>query len=152
MPDNVGYTPGSGAKVATREVSYSGETALVQVVGLATVSGPDDATTVQDVSLLNPMPMVANQSDDLLRMLSRLVKILECNAVVDQQQRQRITIDAITGSLTLGTVSTVTNLGTVANVTTVAGQTTLGGMDREMYINIAKNTYANSIRSQLSFV
>lgn len=155
MPDNVGYTPGSGSKVATREVSYSGETALVQVVGLATVSGPDDATTVQDVSLLNPMPTVANQSDDLLRILSRLVKILECNAVVDQQQRQRVTIDSITGSLVLGTVSTVSNLGTVANVTTVAtvaAQTTLGGMDREMYINIAKNTYANSIRSQLTFV
>ena len=152
MPDNVGYTPGSGAKVATREVSYSGETALVQVVGLATVSGPDDATTVQDVSLLNPMPMVANQSDDLLRMLSRLVKILECNAVVDQQQRQRVTIDAITGSLVLGTVSTVSNLVAVGTVSTVAAQTTLGGMDREMYINIAKNTYANSIRSQLTFV
>ena len=152
MPDNVGYTPGSGAKVATREVSYSGETALVQVVGLATVSGPDDATTVQDVSLSNPMPMVANQSDDLLRMLSRLVKILECNAVVDQQQRQRITIDAITGSLVLGTVSTVSNLVAVGTVSTVAAQTTLGGMDREMYINVAKNTYANSIRSQLTFV
>ena len=85
-------------------------------------------------------------------MLSRLVKILECNAVVDQQQRQRVTIDAITGSLTLGTVSTVTNLGTVSTVSTVAAQTTLGGMDREMYINVAKNTYANSIRSQLAFI
>jgi len=152
MPDNVGYTPGSGAKVATREVSYSGETALVQVVGLATVSGPDDATTVQDVSLSNPMPTVANQSDDLLRMLSRLIKILECNAVVDQQQRQRVTIDAITGSLVLGTVSTVTNMATLSTVNTVAAQTALAGMDREMYINVAKNTYANSIRSQLSFV
>ena len=149
MPDNVGYTPGSGAKVATREVSYSGETALVQVVGLATVSGPDDATTVQDVSLSNPMPMVANQSDDLLRILSRLVKILECNAVVDQQQRQRVTIDAITANLNLQGVNVVT---TVATVNNVAAQTSLAGMDREMYINIAKNTYANSIRSQLSFV
>jgi len=152
MADNIGYTPGSGAKVATREVSYSGETALVQVVGLATVSGRDDATTVQDVSLSNPMPTVANQSDDLLRMLSRLVKILECNAVVDQQQRQRVTIDAITASLVLGTVSTVTNIATLNTVNTVAAQTSLAGMDREMYINIAKNTYANSIRSQLSFV
>ena len=152
MPDNVGYTPGSGAKVATREVSYSGETALVQVVGLATVSGPDDGTTVQYVSLSNPMPTVSNQSDDLIRMLSRLVKILECNAVVDQQQRQRVTIDAITGSLVLGTVSTVTNIATLNTVNTVSAQTALAGMDREMYINIAKNTYANSIRSQLSFV
>jgi hypothetical protein len=151
MPDNIGYTPGSGAKVATREVSYSGETALVQVVGLATVSGPDDATTVRDVSLSNPMPTVANQSDDLLRMLSRLVKILECNAVVDQQQRQRVTIDAITSSLTLGTVTTV---GTVSNISagTLTNVTANAGMDREQYINVAKNTYANSIRSQLSFV
>jgi hypothetical protein len=52
----------------------------------------------------------------------------------------------------LGTVSTVSNLGTVSTVSTVAAQTALAGMDREMYINIAKNTYANSIRSQLSFV
>jgi hypothetical protein len=145
MADNVGYTPGSGAKVATREVSYSGETALVQVVGLATVSGPDDATTVQDVSVSNPIPMVANQSDDLIRMLSRLVRMLESNAIVDQQQRQRITLDAITGSLTLGTVSTV---NTVASITNVAAN---AGMDREQYINIARNTYANSIRSQLTF-
>jgi hypothetical protein len=151
MADNVGYTPGSGAKVATREVSYSGETALVQVVGLATVSGPDDATTVQDVSLSNPMPTVANQSDDLLRiMLSRMLKLMESNAIVDQQQRQRITIDAISGGLTLSalsTVSTVSNIsaGTLTNVISNAG------MDREQYINIAKNTYANSIRSQLTF-
>jgi hypothetical protein len=152
MPDNVGYTAGSGTKISSREVSYSGETAQSQAVGLVTFSGGDDAKTAIDVDASNPLPTVTNQSDDLLRMLSRLVKILESNAVVDQQQRQRVTIDSITGSLVLGTVSTVTNLGTVSTVSTVAAQTALGGMDREMYINIAKNTYANSIRSQLSFV
>jgi hypothetical protein len=152
MADNTGYTPGSGVNIASREVSYSGQTVQAQAVGLVTFAGADDAKTVEDVNSSNPLPMVANQSDDLLRMLSRLVKILECNAVVDQQQRQRVTIDAITGSLTLGTVSTVTNLGTVSTVSTVAAQTTLAGMDREMYINIAKNTYANSIRSKLEFV
>jgi hypothetical protein len=145
MADNVGYTPGSGAKVATREVSYSGETALVQVVGLATVSGPDDANTVLDVSTSNPMPTVANQSDDLLKWLSRMVKMLESNAIVDQQQRQRITLDAISGGLTLSTVTNVNAIGTLPNLPTISG------MDREQYINIARNTYANSIRSQLAF-
>jgi hypothetical protein len=144
MADNVAYTPGSGATIAADDIGGVLFQRIKPTIG-------EDGSAV-DVSLSNPMPMVANQSDDLLRMLSRLVKILECNAVVDQQQRQRVTIDAITGSLVLGTVSTVSNLGTVANVTLVAGQTALAGMDREMYINIAKNTYANSIRSQLSFV
>lgn len=60
MPDNVGYTPGTGAKVATREVTYSGETALAQVVGLATFAGADDAKTIADVDTSNPLPV--NQS------------------------------------------------------------------------------------------
>jgi hypothetical protein len=96
-----------------------------------------------------PQQVVANQSDDLLRMLSRLVKLLESNAIVDQQQRQRVTIDSISANLNLQGVNVVT---TVATVNNVAAQSTLAGMDREMYINVAKNTYANSIRSQLSFV
>jgi hypothetical protein len=96
------------------------------------------------------MPMVANQSDELLKWLSRMVKMLESNAIVDQQQRQRITIDAITGALTLGTVSTVS---TVSNISagTLTNVISNAGMDREQYINIARNTYANSIRSQLTF-
>jgi hypothetical protein len=49
-------------------------------------------------------------------------------------------------------VTTVSTVNTIASVTNIAAQTALAGMDREMYINIAKNTYANSIRSQLSFV
>ena len=57
MADNVGITPGSGAKAASREVTYSGETAQVQVVGLSTFSGSDDAKTVADVSASNPLPV-----------------------------------------------------------------------------------------------
>ena len=148
MPDNVGYTEGSGVKVACRDVTYSGEVTKAQAVGLVTFDGPDDAKTVNDVNESNPLPMVANQSDDLLRMLSRLVKILECNAVVDQQQRQRVTIDSITSGVTLSNLNVIT---TVATVNNVAAQTSMAGMDREMYINIARNTYSNSIRSQLTF-
>jgi hypothetical protein len=141
MADNVAYTPGSGATIAADDIGGVLFQRIKPTIG-------EDGSAV-DVSLSNPMPTVANQSDDLLRMLSRLVKILECNAVVDQQQRQRIAIDSITANLSLQGVNVVT---TVATVNNVAAQTALAGMDREMYINIAKNTYANSIRSQLAFV
>jgi hypothetical protein len=57
MADNVGYTPGTGAKVAARDVTYSGEAALAQAVGLATFSGADDAKTATDVSDVNPLPI-----------------------------------------------------------------------------------------------
>jgi hypothetical protein len=149
MPDNVGYTPGVGTKVASRDVTYSGEAAQLQVLALATVAGGDDAKTVKDVSVDNPLPTAAPRVEDVLVMLSRVVKLLESNAVVDQQQRQRISLDAIAAGLTLGTVTTV---GTVTNVSTVAAQTAMAGMDREMYINTAKQTYANSIRPQLQFI
>jgi hypothetical protein len=64
MTDNVGYTPGVGVKVASRGVTYSGEAATLQVVGLATVSGPDDGKTVADIDNSNPLPvaLAANQS------------------------------------------------------------------------------------------
>ena len=143
MADNVGYTPGSGASVAADEIGGVLFQRVKPTVG--------DDGTAGDVSLSNPMPSVVNQTDDLVRMLSRLVKILESNAVVDAQQRQRITLDAIAASLTLGTVTTV---GTVSNITagTLTNLVSVAGMDREQYINIARNAYANGIRPHLSFV
>jgi hypothetical protein len=136
MADNVAYTPGLGATIAADDIGGVLFQRIKPTIG-------EDGSAV-DVSLSNPMPMVANQSDDLLRMLSRLVKILECNAVVDSAQRQRVTVDSF-----IATIPTVTTVGTVSSVTNIAAN---AGMDREQYINIAKNTYANSIRSKLEFV
>jgi hypothetical protein len=59
MADNVGYTPGTGSKVATRDVTYSGESANAQAVGLVTFAGSDDAKTATDVSTTNPLPVSA---------------------------------------------------------------------------------------------
>jgi hypothetical protein len=145
MPtDNVALPAASG-KVATREVNYSGELAQAQAVGLVLLTGPDDAKTAVDVGPDAPVPVGAQRVEDLLVMMARVVKLLESNAVVDQQQRQRVTLDAITGGITL---ATVTNVGAV---NTVAAQTTLAGMDRELYINAAKQTYATAIRPLLTF-
>ena len=137
----LGYTPGSGANVATDlDAGAHHQKALIEHLqgGVPTPASRDD-----------PLPVSTLRAEDLLVMLSRVVKLLESNAVVDQQQRQRITLDAISGSLTLSAVNSVGNVGTVGSVT---NQAAMAGMDREQYINIAKQTYATSIRSRLEFV
>ena len=49
MADNSQVTPGAGMTVAMREVTYSGDLAKAQAVGLVTFAGADDAKTVADV-------------------------------------------------------------------------------------------------------
>ena len=64
-----------------------------------------------DASDSAPLPAVVSRTDDLVVMLSRVVKLLESNAVVDQQQRQRIAVDSF--------IATIPALTTVTTVTTV---------------------------------
>lgn len=49
MADNVGYTPGTGATVSADEVTYSGDTSLVQLVRPVLVSGTEGSRTVVDL-------------------------------------------------------------------------------------------------------
>ena len=141
MADNVGYTPGSGAVVAADDIGG----VLHQRVKI----GIGENGSAVDVSSENPMPVATLRAEDLLVMLSRVVKLLESNAVVDSAQRQRISLDAIAAGVTLPTVTTVSTVSTVSSVTNVAAN---AGMDREQYINIAKQTYTMSIRPRLEFV
>lgn len=143
MADNLGYTPGSGATVASDDIGG------IQYQRVKIGAGEDG--TAVDVSKSNPMPAVAQRTDDLVEMLQRLIKISEALQVVDSSQRQRINLDTIAAGVTLPTVTTVSTVSTVTTVTTVAAQTALAGMDREMYINIGKQTYAQSIRANLKF-
>jgi hypothetical protein len=143
MADNVGYTPGTGAIVAADEIGG----VLHQRIKVG-VGGDGEAV---DVSEANPMPSVVQRTDALLGMMERLVKICETLQVVDSAQRQRITIDAFTSGITLPIVGNVSSVQTVNTVSAQTNQTAMAGMDREMYINIAKQTYALSIRSNLTF-
>jgi hypothetical protein len=147
MADNVGYTPGVGASVAADEISGH----LYQRI--KPTYGTDGQAT--DVSVENPLPVFDDRVENLISLLERLVKISESNQVVDSAQRQRITLDAITSGVSLPTVAAVTTVTTVTTVNTVAAVTNMvsnAGMDREQYINIAKQTYANSIRNRLNIV
>jgi predicted methyltransferase MtxX (methanogen marker protein 4) len=75
-------------------------------------------------------------TDDGLMYLRRMVRLMETQAATDGTNRQKITLDAITGSLTLGTVSAVG---------------TINGWGDQMFQDVARNAYANGIRLNLKF-
>lgn len=79
-------------------------------------------------------------------LLERIADLLEPIATQDVANRQRIAIDAISGGLTLATLSTISNAVPVGNVAT------LGLVDpRYLFIDTARNAYAQGIRSNLAF-
>jgi hypothetical protein len=99
-----------------------------------------------------PLKTTDIEQQDLIRLLNRLVKIMENQQACDAAQRQRVTIDAGI----LPTVTTVSSVTAIANAlpagTNIIGSIAqMAGMNQEQYINIARNAYANSIRSKLEF-
>ena len=95
------------------------------------------------------MSSLLKPNEDLqLRMAELLQQIVICVGplqTMDPQGRQRVTVDAITGSLTLGAITTVTTVSTVTNTAAIAGE----GV--RMYEVPAYNNFSNSILSNLVF-
>jgi hypothetical protein len=145
MADNVGITPGSGAKAASREVTYSGETAQVQVVGLATLDGSDDAKTVADISGSNPLP--TQESGGAMSLLSRILNVLMSPMGFDRSlSRQRVT--GIIESGTVTTVTTVTTCTTVSSLTNVAA---IGGYSAQVQVlGINLTAWAQCVRARIT--
>lgn len=81
--------------------------------------------------------------DDSIILLRRIVKLMESQAVVDANMRQRVVIDA--GSLTTaGTISTVSTLTTLNQ---------LAGVDsRWQIIDWSRQAYNSGMRSNLSWI
>jgi hypothetical protein len=147
MPDNVGYTAGSGTKIASREVSYSGETAQAQSVGLVNFYGSDDAKTATDISDSNPLQVAEMGTPTSL--MSRLLMLLQSPPGFDSLlRRQRST--AIIESGTITTVSTVSSIS-AGTITTVTGLTNIDGRNGSMLINQTNlSAWANVHRARIT--
>ena len=109
------------------------------------------------MSYIPPVAATGGALDDSIQLLQRILKNVETLSVVDVAQRQRVTIDAITASLTLSNVTTVTTVSAVTAITNALptgtntiGNVNVGGMDREMYINQSIIAYNTGIRSKLN--
>ena len=134
MADNVGYTPGAGSKVAARDVTYSGEAALAQAVGLVTFAGADDAKTATDVSTTNPMPMAAYgeliEAVEAMRMaINALTKSigyalpnLQGQPIFEARQATAANLQVTLGSIAGGqTLAAVTTVATLTNQSQIGG-------------------------------
>lgn len=150
---NTGRIPANGqaAMAASLPVVLASDQSNVPITGtvsLATntaVGVTNAANTRINPATQETLALLATEESTAL--LRRIVRQIDSLAVVDSAQRQKVTIDSITGSLTLATVTTVTTVSTVTSVTNLAG---FGGVDpRFMLIDTARNAYANGIRAVL---
>lgn len=139
MADNLGYTPGAGATVATDEVGG------IHYQVIKPAFGSDG--TVQLVSEAAPFPVADATSGGLLM---RILQMLMAPLGYDKSlQRQRGTVVVESGTVT--TVSTVT---TVTTVTTCSAVTSLNNLDgymaRMQILDTNRTAWAQCVRARIT--
>jgi hypothetical protein len=127
MPDNVGYTPGSGEIIATDEVGGR----HFQAIKIAHGADGEAAYASRD----NPLP---TRDEDLAFLIARVINALNAPQGYDKsQQRQRATV--------------IIESGTVTAVTTLANLSSIGG-DQAQILTKGSNLSAwrDCVRSLIS--
>jgi|694.fasta_scaffold153257_3 hypothetical protein len=133
MPDNLGYTPGAGASIATDEIAGQHYQRVKPVVGI-------DGQAV-DVSDTSPMPV---RDESVFLLFKRLLNALTSPAGYDRAlQRQRMT-----GVIESGTVTTVTTVTTCSTVTNLSTIDTLQG--RLLVLGQNASAWASVVRSRIT--
>ena len=139
----LGYTPGSGANVATDlEGGAHHQKALVEHL----LNGVPTPVTEQA-----PMPTAlygeAIYALEAMRMAVQALTRTMGQMQPDTASRMRVALDSITAGLTLATITTV---ATVTTVTTLTNQTQIGGLSATEQIPSLMRLGADSLRRNIS--
>ena len=140
MPDNIGYTPGSGATIAADDIGGALHQRVKVTLGA-------DGVSDGDVSLANPMPIQG--VGELVEQLSAIRMLLQSltrtmgQVQPDTAARMRVVVDAITTGLTLSAVSSINTLVTLTN------QTQMGGLSATEQIPSLMRLGADSLRRNI---
>lgn len=122
MADNVGYTPGSGALVASDEATYSGDTTKIQLVKPVLVTGTEGSKTVIELT-----GDATNGLDVDVTRVSGTVTVGQATAAnLNATVTGTVTANAGTGNFTV-TQATAANLNTT---TVLAAGTAYAGRVR----------------------
>lgn len=132
-----------------------------------------DTTSMSNSDVLQIYLDIESYEESLHALLRRMNKLLESNAIVDSQQRQRIAVEAmptttVTGTVTVGTAPTTAVTNTTGFGNTFASQTPGQGMynltvpnllgiyeapvdQRWRIIDATRASYGSAIRPNLIF-
>ena len=138
----LGYTPGSGANVATDlDGGAHHQKALIEHLqgGVPTPA-----------SQTNPVPMAlygeAIEALEAMRMAIQALTRTMGQMQPDTAARMRVALDAISGGLTLATITTV---GTLTTLATLTNQTQIGGLPATEQIPSLMRLGADSLRRNI---
>lgn len=140
---NLGYTPGTGANVATDTIGGG----AFQRVKIST--GAENVAT--DVSSANPLPTVETgemiEAIEALRMAIQSLTRTMGLSMPDTAGRLRVVADQPTAANLNATVTGTVNVGTI---TTLTNQTQVGGFNANDQIPALMNANAGSLRRNIS--
>jgi hypothetical protein len=143
MADNLGYTPGSGATVATEDVGGVHHQRVLMESAVAGVP--------VDVSADNPLPTAlygeAIEALEAMRMAVQALTRTMGQMQPDTAARMRVALDSISAGLTLATITTVS---TVTTVSTLTNQTQIGGLAATEQIPSLMRLGADSLRRNIT--
>jgi hypothetical protein len=152
MADNTTLNTGTGGDVIAADELVTlngGASSGVKAQRIKTGFGADGDLT--DVSAENPLPIAAYgeliEAIEAMRMAIQSLNRTIGQVTPDTAARMRVVVDAISGSLTLGTVSTVSNISTLATLT---NQTQVGGLSATEQIPSLMRLGADSARRNIS--
>ena len=143
MPDNLGYTPGSGATVATDEVSARHFQLIKPHWGADGTANETSEASPLPVQVLGEAIEAIEAMRFAIQSLTRTVGLMQ----PDTAARMRVALDSITAGLTLATITTV---GTVTTVSTLTNQTQIGGLAATEQIPSLMRLGADSLRRNIS--
>jgi hypothetical protein len=131
----------------------------MQVVGLATLSGPDDAKVPIDVSASHPIPVEVTQGElieaiQALRMavasLTKTIGFALPNALGQPIMEARQATAANFNATVTGTLSTITTITTLSTLSTLTNQTQIGGFAANDQIPALMHMQADNLRRNIS--
>jgi hypothetical protein len=136
---------------ATGDVVAADEIGGVKFQRMKLVHG-NDGINAGDVSVTNPYPVTLTQGEVVEALEAMRMAVQSLNRSIGQSMpdvagRLRVVVDAITGALTLATITTV---GTVTTVSTMTNQTQVGGNPAFEQIPALMRLGADSLRRNVS--